>query len=434
MSAAQKLPPSLSDLLSKLSLTSSSPPPSSPSPLPSLIDWSDEKAIAALRADANSALTRRIRDEEEKQKRHEDDDLSPSADSRKDALLQGFTYVDPLTTPARLKLRSPSARSTSAATEDEEERRWAELERREERERQQSKREERKEPAPAPSSAPSGRPPPPVKAAAGRPAKVDFEWLLQRCESFTSRAAGHPGLSSFDLASSALHLLQSSASDDRLQSELLDLLGMEAVDLIGELLSHRPAIKLISKSELNPIPFSLSAFLPTSSSPLTTPSPLPPTSRNAPPQLLGVTVVSQRERDLDKARRKEDRRMARHSVRDVSSDAVARQRAVDAARLEEQATSLIEWRSDAIQARGTAALPAGSKRTEHKGYEEVYIPPMFPSAYDSADLIPVSSLDAWARPAFPGTTNLNRIQSKVFPAAYKHNNNILVCAPTGAGQ
>ena len=37
-------------------------------------------------------------------------------------------------------------------------------------------------------------------------------------------------------------------------------------------------------------------------------------------------------------------------------------------------------------------------------------------------------------PAFQGIRMLNRIQSKIFPQAYHTNENLLVCAPTGAGK
>ena len=36
--------------------------------------------------------------------------------------------------------------------------------------------------------------------------------------------------------------------------------------------------------------------------------------------------------------------------------------------------------------------------------------------------------------AFSGTKALNRIQSVVFNAAYNSNENLLICAPTGAGK
>ena len=36
--------------------------------------------------------------------------------------------------------------------------------------------------------------------------------------------------------------------------------------------------------------------------------------------------------------------------------------------------------------------------------------------------------------AFRGMKSLNRIQSMVFDAAYNSNENLLICAPTGAGK
>ena len=39
-----------------------------------------------------------------------------------------------------------------------------------------------------------------------------------------------------------------------------------------------------------------------------------------------------------------------------------------------------------------------------------------------------------ARLAFKGTKELNRIQSVVFDTAYNSNQNLLICAPTGAGK
>ena len=39
-----------------------------------------------------------------------------------------------------------------------------------------------------------------------------------------------------------------------------------------------------------------------------------------------------------------------------------------------------------------------------------------------------------AKRAFASTKYLNRIQSVVFDTAYKTNENLLICAPTGAGK
>lgn len=43
-------------------------------------------------------------------------------------------------------------------------------------------------------------------------------------------------------------------------------------------------------------------------------------------------------------------------------------------------------------------------------------------------------MDALSRGAFPGYQSLNRLQSVVFPLGYGSNENLLVCAPTGAGK
>jgi activating signal cointegrator complex subunit 3 len=48
--------------------------------------------------------------------------------------------------------------------------------------------------------------------------------------------------------------------------------------------------------------------------------------------------------------------------------------------------------------------------------------------------VPVSTLPAWAQLAFPGVASLNRVQSRIFPTAFRSNENMLVCAPTGAGK
>lgn len=50
------------------------------------------------------------------------------------------------------------------------------------------------------------------------------------------------------------------------------------------------------------------------------------------------------------------------------------------------------------------------------------------------NLVPVASLDAVGRRAFANCKTLNRIQSVVFETAYRTNENLLICAPTGAGK
>lgn len=80
-------------------------------------------------------------------------------------------------------------------------------------------------------------------------------------------------------------------------------------------------------------------------------------------------------------------------------------------------------------------LPVGTTRHTEDYYEEVVIPPaktIPPRATER--LIPVNKLDELAKRCFPGYSSLNRMQSIIYPTAYGSNENMLVCAPTGAGK
>ncbi|KAG7264891.1 hypothetical protein CRUP_007330 [Coryphaenoides rupestris] len=67
-------------------------------------------------------------------------------------------------------------------------------------------------------------------------------------------------------------------------------------------------------------------------------------------------------------------------------------------------------------------LPDGSFRKQRKGYEEVHV------------LVTIDKLPKYAQAGFEGFKTLNRIQSKLFKTAMDTDENLLVCAPTGAGK
>jgi pre-mRNA-splicing helicase BRR2 len=80
-------------------------------------------------------------------------------------------------------------------------------------------------------------------------------------------------------------------------------------------------------------------------------------------------------------------------------------------------------------------LPPKSWRAQKKGYEEVHVPPLKPKPMESNEReIPISELPEWARPAFKGMQKLNRVQSRLYPTAMFSADNMLLCAPTGAGK
>ncbi|CAI9566255.1 unnamed protein product [Staurois parvus] len=80
-------------------------------------------------------------------------------------------------------------------------------------------------------------------------------------------------------------------------------------------------------------------------------------------------------------------------------------------------------------------LPDGSFRRQRKGYEEVHVPALKPKPFASDEqLVPVEKLPKYAQAGFDGFKTLNRIQSKLFKAAMETDENLLLCAPTGAGK
>lgn len=79
-------------------------------------------------------------------------------------------------------------------------------------------------------------------------------------------------------------------------------------------------------------------------------------------------------------------------------------------------------------------LPDTSWRAMKKGYEEVHVPAVRSVIPKDERLIPISELPTWTQAAFKGMEKLNRVQSKMYNAALQSSENLLLCAPTGAGE
>lgn len=79
-------------------------------------------------------------------------------------------------------------------------------------------------------------------------------------------------------------------------------------------------------------------------------------------------------------------------------------------------------------------LPDKSWRGMKKGYEEVHVPATRTVISNNERLIPIKELPEWTHDAFKGMDKLNRIQSKMCETALRSSENVLLCAPTGAGK
>lgn len=78
-------------------------------------------------------------------------------------------------------------------------------------------------------------------------------------------------------------------------------------------------------------------------------------------------------------------------------------------------------------------LPVGSTHHQFDKYEEYSVPAGRKGVPGPDEkLVKISDLDGLCRNTFKGYKTLNRMQSLVFPVGYKTNENMLICAPTGA--
>ncbi|EJD01188.1 Sec63-domain-containing protein [Fomitiporia mediterranea MF3/22] len=227
----------------------------------------------------------------------------------------------------------------------------------------------------------------------------------------------------------ALHSILSSAKSDETASiELAELVGFEEIELVSDIIAQRQ----MAASKLEAL--------------LTNPTPVtrtPEASQSAPPSVHG---------------RKKGKKGygSRPDTPTIDLDPVAAQRRIDetlranAARplftgmayhMEQEVLPHVYTSSSFRQnnilsdAGAKYLLPVDTERHMYEEYEEVIIPPARPiPPRVNERLISVSELDDLCKGSFPGYSSLNRIQSIVYPTAYSTNENMLICAPTGAGK
>ncbi|XP_046420627.1 activating signal cointegrator 1 complex subunit 3 [Neodiprion fabricii] len=236
---------------------------------------------------------------------------------------------------------------------------------------------------------------------------------------------------------------------DNLQTELFDLLGYENIEFIEYVLEHQKSIVAlftIQKTQKNNTPILR-------------------------PQVgCQVIVQSEKEKQLMKQYRKEEKKLNKITnklengedddeetfdpveLRLKRQEALMRQ-AMQAPILNTTQRNIFPSGIRAerypfvfdskLTARAAAGFVSGQKvmlpenveRKDSQLCEEVHIP-VPPAAVLDVGNNPViiSSLDEVGQMAFHGIKSLNRIQSIVFDAAYHTNENLLICAPTGAGK
>ena len=81
------------------------------------------------------------------------------------------------------------------------------------------------------------------------------------------------------------------------------------------------------------------------------------------------------------------------------------------------------------------AIPFGSQLRRFHRHIQLDVPPSHATEPDKNTLISVrETLPPWTHPVFGDINTLNPVQSKIFPAAFLRDENLLITAPTGCGK
>jgi activating signal cointegrator complex subunit 3 len=249
-----------------------------------------------------------------------------------------------------------------------------------------------------------------------------------------------------DIMEALIQIINSTKSNDEIQDQLFDLLGFEKLDVISNVLKNRATImKNINREEALALAVRNQV--------------LSSSTSNAHP-VIGVKIQSAEDKFLEKMYRKEDRKamkaggggfLASGNVTQAEIDAgssILNKIQASSVRFNGSDTPRVDYPNvydsyaEAKQKAGfisgqKVSLPENMARKVTQEYEEVDIPPeakTVPLSAASKPLLKISSLDPMAQEVFRGMTALNRIQTLVFETAYKTNENLLICAPTGAGK
>ncbi|KAF2177516.1 Sec63-domain-containing protein, partial [Zopfia rhizophila CBS 207.26] len=218
----------------------------------------------------------------------------------------------------------------------------------------------------------------------------DRHWLAEKCAEVARKGSGLDGAALKEQISA---VLASDSNNEELQMMLADILGYDELDLVVDLIAHRRGITN-SLNELS--------------------------------QKTGVIGRLQTREEREEALRKQDYEH-KHAALGPKLNREGPQyphiyRTHEA--------------GNKISAYGRKyALPQGSTHDDHPTYEEYKIPAAPVGTIGAGrKLLEIKDMDGLCKRTFKGYKTLNRMQSLVYPVAYSTTENMLICAPTGAGK
>mmetsp|Transcript_17985 Transcript_17985/g.30596 ORF Transcript_17985/g.30596 Transcript_17985/m.30596 type:complete len:2161 (-) Transcript_17985:3045-9527(-) len=239
----------------------------------------------------------------------------------------------------------------------------------------------------------------------------ESDWLIEQCN-FHLMKLDNAVMSGDELADTILGLLRSKRSDDDLQGDFLDLLGISdgTFEFMMALFEKRPRLVLASTKKANEngdVGGSYSKRDRSQEAPVFAPSQRSPS--NAGPAQRFAVMTDQNYSGP---------RVALPNTRPGGRPAGTKEEHIEHIRI---------------------TGPGAGAEDEEVGkgkYVQVFIPASKRNRGRNAKdaLVPIDAFAESVRVAFRGIKSLNRLQSAVFEKAYFTNHNLLICAPTGAGK
>ncbi|KAJ5715510.1 uncharacterized protein N7483_012691 [Penicillium malachiteum] len=220
----------------------------------------------------------------------------------------------------------------------------------------------------------------------------DRVWLEAKCQEVSARSS----MNAAELCQQIIATLAADTDDAELQMSLAEIVGFEDLDLVIELIAHRTEIL-----------------------------------SDKPQRVEAQTDGLVSGRLLTRAEREEA--LWQRDLEHKNAPLMAAQ-----TRGEPAYPHVFKLHSSGnlLSAAGKKfGLPVGSKHLVESKYEEYEIPAS-KVGYVKRDqkLVEIASLDGLCRGTFKGYKSLNRMQSLLYDVAYKTSENMLICAPTGAGK
>ena len=217
-----------------------------------------------------------------------------------------------------------------------------------------------------------------------RPKFGSREWLHDSCQRVAWQGTG---LDVNALETQINAVLASDSGDLELQTKLADILGLEELDLVSDIIKNRGLL-------------------------LTTPA----------PRSSGILSKAEREARLREA--------------DYQHKSAFLAPAQDRSGVEYPHVYRSHEAGNTLSGHGTKyTLPVGSERFDREKYEQYSIPPAgVGTRAKHQKLVEIKDMDGLCQRTFKAYKNLNRMQSLAYQVAYHTSENMLVCAPTGAGK